>query len=97
MKPFLNFDIQLQRDGFLLDAKAEIENGITGVYGPSGHGKTSLLNAIAGLIDPHSGIIEINGEKVFDSNHKINVPAKRRKKRPGANPSAVGSRNGDRL
>lgn len=79
MKPYLKFDIQLQRKNFRLNAKAEIENGITGVFGPSGHGKTSLLNSVAGLINPDSGCIIINGEKVFDSKDKINVPVKNRK------------------
>lgn len=79
MNPVLKFDIQLQRKDFLLDVKAEIENGITGVFGPSGHGKTSLLNCIAGLLKPDSGCIIINGEKVFDSDFKINIPVKERK------------------
>lgn len=79
MKPSLRFDIQLQRKDFFLNVKAEIANGITGIYGPSGHGKTSLLNSIAGLIKPDSGCIIINDEKVFDSNDKINLPTKSRK------------------
>jgi molybdate transport system ATP-binding protein len=79
MSAFLKFDIQLQRKDFLLNVKAGIENGITGVYGPSGHGKTSLLNSIAGLAKPDSGFIQINGDIVFDSKQKINVPAKNRK------------------
>ncbi len=79
MNPFLKLDIKLQRNNFLLDVKAEIENGITGVYGPSGHGKTSLLNSIAGLVKPNEGFIQINGDTVFDSNQKINLPVKERK------------------
>lgn len=79
MKPFLKLDIQLQRNGFLLNIKAEIGNGITGVYGPSGHGKTTLLNAISGLVIPGSGYIIIKGVTVFDSAQKINVPVKNRK------------------
>ena len=79
MNPFLKFDIKLQRKDFLLHVKAEIKNGITGVYGPSGHGKTSLLNSIAGLVKPDAGVIQIKGKTVFDSNQKINLPAKDRK------------------
>lgn len=78
MNPFLKFNIKLRRNGFLLDVKAEIEEGITGVYGPSGHGKTTLLNAIAGLVKPDSGIIEINGKPVFHTATKINVPVRKR-------------------
>jgi len=79
MKPFLKFDIKLQRNEFLLDAKSEIENGITGVYGPSGHGKTTLLNAIAGLVEPDSGYIIVNGETVFDASNRINLKVRKRK------------------
>ena len=79
MKPFLKFDIKLKRNGFLLDAKAEVEEGMTGVFGPSGHGKTTLLNAVAGLVKPDSGFIEINGESVFDAECKTNLPARKRK------------------
>ncbi|MFW5831457.1 MAG: molybdenum ABC transporter ATP-binding protein [Prolixibacteraceae bacterium] len=79
MKPFLKFDIKLQRNGFLLDAKAEIKEGMTGVFGPSGHGKTTLLNAVSGLVKPDSGFIEINGESVFDAESRINLPVRKRK------------------
>jgi molybdate transport system ATP-binding protein len=79
MKPFLKFDIKLQRNGFLLNAKSEIENGITGIYGSSGHGKTTLLNVIAGLVEPDSGFIEINGETVFHAENKTNLPVRKRK------------------
>ena len=79
MRPFFKFDIKLKRNAFLLDAKAEIENGITGIYGPSGHGKTTLLNAVAGLVKPDSGFIEINGDTVFHAANKINTPVRNRK------------------
>lgn len=79
MSKVLKFDIQLQRNGFLLNVKAEINSGITGIYGPSGHGKTSLLNSIAGLVKPDSGYIELYGNKIFDSREKINTPVKSRR------------------
>lgn len=79
MSKVLSFDIKLQRGNFLLDVKADINEGITGVYGPSGHGKSSLLNSISGLVKPDSGYIEINGEKVFDATERINVPVRNRK------------------
>ncbi|MCK3686422.1 molybdenum ABC transporter ATP-binding protein [Maribellus sp. YY47] len=78
MNKILKFDIKLQRKEFLLDVQATISSGITGVYGPSGHGKTSLLNSVAGLIKPDSGCITICDEKVFDSKKKINLPVQKR-------------------
>ena len=79
MSDILKFDIQLHRHDFLLNVKAEILEGITGIYGPSGHGKTSMLNAIAGLIKPDSGFISISGDVVFDSKQRINTPVQKRK------------------
>jgi len=79
MSKVLEFDIKLQRNNFNFNVKAEIEDGITGVYGPSGHGKTTLLNTISGLVKPDSGYININGTKVFDSDNHICVSAKDRK------------------
>jgi molybdate transport system ATP-binding protein len=37
----------------------------TVVFGPSGSGKSSLLRAIAGLLEPHAGKIELRGETVW--------------------------------
>jgi len=79
MTPILEFDFKLERKDFVLNVNAEISGGITGIFGPSGHGKTSLLNSIAGLTIPESGFIALNGQRIFDSEDKINIPVKKRK------------------
>lgn len=44
------------------DVTVDIESGnLTALLGPSGGGKTTLLRIIAGLEQPDSGVIEING------------------------------------
>lgn len=79
MSLVLEFHIKLKRKDFLLNVNAKISDGITGIFGPSGHGKTTLLNAIAGTIAADTGCINIKGETVFDSAQRINVPVKNRK------------------
>ena len=48
------------------------------LFGPSGAGKTTILKAIAGLIRPHQGRIEIAGRVVFDQSGPLWVPPHRR-------------------
>ncbi len=48
------------------------------LLGPSGCGKTTLLRCIAGLEDPDSGLIEVNGRTVFSSEQGINLRAELR-------------------
>lgn len=48
------------------------------LFGPSGAGKTTLLRMIAGLEQPDSGKIEVDGEVWFDSAKKINLPSQKR-------------------
>ncbi|MFP2423304.1 molybdenum ABC transporter ATP-binding protein ModC [Pseudescherichia vulneris] len=53
--------------------------GITAVFGVSGAGKTSLINAISGLTRPQQGRIVLNGRVLNDVEKKICLsPEKRR-------------------
>ncbi|MFG6654280.1 molybdenum ABC transporter ATP-binding protein ModC [Scandinavium sp. M-37] len=53
--------------------------GITAVFGVSGAGKTSLINAISGLTRPQQGRIVLNGRVLNDVEKKICMsPEKRR-------------------
>lgn len=55
------------------------EQPTVALFGRSGCGKTSLVNAVAGLLKPDSGRIEIAGETVLDTERGINVPPNRRR------------------
>jgi molybdate transport system ATP-binding protein len=54
------------------------ERGITALSGPSGAGKTTLVNMIAGLVAPDSGFISCGGKVFFDSSARISLPPERR-------------------
>jgi len=74
----IEIDIAVVRPDFRLELKHTFGNGITGVYGRSGVGKTTLLNAISGLIKPKSGTITIGNDVVFDSTNRVDVPVQKR-------------------
>jgi ABC-type Fe3+/spermidine/putrescine transport system ATPase subunit len=48
------------------------------LLGPSGCGKTTTLRAIAGLEQPSAGVIRIDGQVVYSSTQRINVPTEKR-------------------
>ena len=49
------------------------------LFGDSGAGKTSVLNAIAGLLTPQSGRIALDGECLIDTAQGICVPVAQRR------------------
>jgi len=61
-----------------IDASFEVPSGITAIYGPSGAGKTSLLDCIAGLSTPDSGRIALNSTVWFDASNKKNMSTRTR-------------------
>lgn len=53
--------------------------GLTALFGPSGAGKTSVLNMVAGLLRPDAGRIAVDGAVLFDSEAGIDLPPERRR------------------
>ncbi len=49
------------------------------LFGPSGAGKTTALRAMAGLLRPVAGRIEIDGQAVYDSEAKLRLSAHHRR------------------
>jgi molybdate transport system ATP-binding protein len=71
-------DFALEQGGFLLEVRQQLDGRVTVLFGPSGAGKTTILEAIAGLRRPARGRIALNGRDVFDSATRIDVPAHQR-------------------
>ena len=64
---------------FQLEVDWRIEPGeVLALFGPSGAGKTTTLRAIAGLLRPRRGHIEIAGRPVYDDDG-LWIPAHRRR------------------
>ena len=63
---------------FDVDVRLNISRGITLLLGPSGHGKSSLLNMVAGNMQPDSGRIAIDDVVLFDRDRGIDMPMERR-------------------
>ena len=62
-----------------LSADFEVNGGVTALIGPSGAGKTSILQAIAGLLTPDQGRIATESRVLFDTDSSVNLrPEERR-------------------
>ncbi|HEX4646699.1 MAG TPA: ATP-binding cassette domain-containing protein, partial [Verrucomicrobiae bacterium] len=70
--------ISLPLAPFSLEVDVEIHGRVTAIFGPSGAGKTSLLDLIAGLRRAKSAFIQLDGEALTDTSRNICVPARHR-------------------
>ena len=75
----LSVSVEHRLGDFRLDAAFDSESGLTALFGRSGAGKTSLVNAIAGLIRPDRGRIALDGTLLTDTERGVFVPARRRR------------------
>ncbi len=75
----LDVDIAMRLGAFALQARFATDPGVTALFGRSGSGKTSIVNAIAGLIRPQRGRIAVDGAVLFDSERGIDLPVHRRR------------------
>lgn len=73
-----DIDVRLTRGEAQVDVRFTAPPGLTALFGPSGAGKTSVLDMVAGLVRPDSGHIVVGGEVLFDSAAGIDLPSQRR-------------------
>jgi len=55
------------------------EGGLTVLFGPSGAGKTSVLNMIAGLRRPDRGFVRLGTRTLFDRDRRVDLPPEQRR------------------
>lgn len=72
-------DVRLVRSGRTIASRFVAGPGITALSGPSGAGKTTVLDMVAGLLCPDAGRIVIAGTVLFDSATGVNLPPERRR------------------
>jgi molybdate transport system ATP-binding protein len=75
----LALDVEKRLGDFALTVTFELAGGATALFGPSGAGKTSVANLIAGLLKPDCGRIALDGTVLFDAKSRIDVPPHRRR------------------
>jgi len=74
-------EIHVQKDlgNFSLSLSLSLQKAVTVLFGPSGSGKTLTLHTVAGLVQPDSGMIRVNGTVYFDKGRGVNLPIPRRR------------------
>jgi molybdate transport system ATP-binding protein len=75
----LRVDVSKQLGEFSLQAAFESQGRVTGLFGASGAGKSSLINIIAGLLRPDRGIVTLDDEVLDDTANGIHVPPHKRR------------------
>lgn len=75
----IDVDLALELPGLSLRVEARLPGGVTAIMGPSGAGKTSLLEAIAGLRGGARGRVAVGGEVLLDTPRRIALAPERRR------------------
>jgi molybdate transport system ATP-binding protein len=76
----MSFEVRLARRLGAHDIAVDFAAGgpVTALVGPSGIGKTSILNMVAGVLRPDSGRIVVEGRVLFDAEARVNLPPEQR-------------------
>ncbi|UWQ60689.1 molybdenum ABC transporter ATP-binding protein (plasmid) [Leisingera caerulea] len=75
----LTVSLQHALTGFGLDVQFEAPPGVTVLFGRSGTGKTTVIQAVAGLLRPDQGRVTLNGEVLFDTSQRHWLPPHKRR------------------
>ena len=72
-------NIHISMGRFSLQVSLELNEKVTGIFGPSGAGKTTLLEMIAGLRKPESGKIQLKDRVLVDRTNRVWEPPEQRR------------------
>lgn len=75
----LEVSIQHRIGAFNMSVQFSAPAGITALFGRSGAGKTTVVEAVAGLLMPDRGRIVLDGTTLFDADKRIALPAWKRR------------------
>ncbi|WP_170762508.1 molybdenum ABC transporter ATP-binding protein [Ruegeria lacuscaerulensis] len=77
----MSLSVRLQHDlpDIQLDLSFDAPAGVTVLFGRSGSGKTTVVNAVAGLLRPKAGRVAVNGWELFDTEQNLWLPPHRRR------------------
>ena len=75
----IEVNVTLRRGSFSLAARFSTQAPVVALFGRSGSGKTTIVQAIAGLVTPVAGRIRVGEETLFDGAAGVNLPPERRR------------------
>lgn len=75
----LSVDLSQKLPSFTLDISFQAPPGVTVLFGGSGSGKTTVVNAVAGLMRPEAGRVALNDRVLFDLERGVWLPPHRRR------------------
>jgi molybdate transport system ATP-binding protein len=75
----LRAEIRKKLPGISIEVELAFSRGILVLFGPSGAGKTTILNCLSGLQKPDHGFISLDEKVFYSSADEINVPARKRR------------------
>lgn len=75
----LQLQLRKQQGDFTLELDLKVSGERIGIFGPSGSGKSTLVACLAGLASPDAGQILLDGQPLFDSSNRVNLPPHRRR------------------
>ncbi|WP_438276065.1 molybdenum ABC transporter ATP-binding protein [Nitrobacter sp.] len=75
----LHVEVSKQLGDFSVEVAFTSEGRVTGLFGASGAGKTSLVSMIAGLQKPDRGVISVDGEALDDTTKSLHIAAHQRR------------------